>query len=169
MLGPVIALDRLGGAGAWAVILTVGGVGTVAGGFAAMRHRPVRPLVACVAWPLASVPQLLALGAGGSTAVVAAGAFVGGFGIALHITLWFTVMQREVPDEARSRVASYDTLGSLVMSPLGALAAGPAAAALGAGNALLVAPAAMVTLNVVVLAIPAIWSIVAPAAGRGGV
>jgi hypothetical protein len=53
VLGPAIADARLGGAGAWAAILTAGGVGAIVGGFGAMRHRPRRPLVpaSCGRWP----------------------------------------------------------------------------------------------------------------------
>lgn len=168
VLGPAIAIERLGGAGPWAVILTVGGVGAVIGGIAALRYRPKRPLAACVAWPLASVPQIVALAAGAPTAVVACAALAGGFGLALHITLWFTVLQREVPEEAQSRVASYDALGSLALSPLGAAAAGPLAVAAGNANALGLATAAMVVLNLGMLSIPAIWAIRAPPARPSG-
>ena len=82
VLGPAVAKERLGGAGAWAAILTVAGVGAIAGGVAALRQHPSRPLVACVLWPLAIVPQFAALAAGAPTWVVAACAFAGGFGIA---------------------------------------------------------------------------------------
>jgi hypothetical protein len=53
VLGPAVAKERSGGAGAWAAILTVAGIGAIAGGVAAMRRRPGRPLVACILWPLA--------------------------------------------------------------------------------------------------------------------
>jgi hypothetical protein len=113
VLGPAIADARLGGAGAWAAILTAGGVGAITGGLAAMRHRPSRPLVACILWPLAILPEFAALAAGAPTSVIAAGAFCGGLGIAIHVALWFTIFQREVPERAQSRVAAYDAFGSL--------------------------------------------------------
>ena len=40
VLGPVVAKAELGGAGAWATILTAGGVGSVLGGVIALRIRP---------------------------------------------------------------------------------------------------------------------------------
>jgi hypothetical protein len=97
VLGPAVAKERLGGAGAWAAILTVGGIGAIAGGLAALRRHPSRPLVACVLWPLAILPEFAALAAGAPTWVIAAGAFSGCFGIAIHVALWFTIFQREVP------------------------------------------------------------------------
>ena len=65
VLGPAIAEEQLGGAGAWAAILTAGGIGAVVGGVAAIRFRPDRPMVACVlaAMPLSLQALSLALGA----------------------------------------------------------------------------------------------------------
>lgn len=159
VLGPVIAKDRLGGAGAWAAILTAAGVGAIAGGLAALRRHPSRPLVACILWPLATLPQFAALAAGAPTWVVAACAFVGGFGLAIHVALWFTVFQREVPEHAQSRVASYDAFGSFVLSPLGAAIAGPLAVALGTSSALWLAAGGLLVSNATMLLIPAVWKI----------
>jgi hypothetical protein len=159
VLGPAVAEDRLGGAGAWAAIVTTGGVGALAGGLAALRHRPSRPLVACILWPLAILPEFAALAAGAPTWVICAGAFAGGFGLANHVALWFTVFQREVPERAQSRVSSYDAFGSFVLSPLGAAIAGPAAVALGTSGALWLAAAAILVTNVAMLLIPAVWKI----------
>jgi hypothetical protein len=159
VLGPAIAKERLGGPGAWAAILTAGGVGAIAGGLAALRHRPSRPLVACILWPLMILPEFAALAAGAATWVIAVGAFAGGFGLAIHVALWFTVFQREVPEHAQSRVASYDAFGSFVLSPLGVGIAGPLAAALGTSSALWLAAAAILVSNLTMLLIPAVWNI----------
>jgi MFS family permease len=159
VLGPAIAKDRLGGAGAWAAILTAGGVGAIAGGVAALRHRPGKPLVACVLWPLTILAEFAALAAGAPTWLIAAAAFAGGFGLANHVALWFTVFQREVPEHAQSRVSSYDAFGSFVLNPLGAAIAGPLAAALGISAALWLAAAAILISNMTMLLIPAVWNI----------
>jgi hypothetical protein len=159
VLGPAVADERLGGAGAWAAILTAGGVGALAGGLAAMRHHPRKPLVACILWPLAILPEFVALAAGAPTWAIAAGAFAGGVGIAIHVALWFTIFQREIPEHAQSRVAAYDAFGSFVLSPLGAAVAGPLAVALGTSSALWLAAAALLLSNVTMLLIPAVWRI----------
>ena len=91
--------------------------------------------------------------------MIAAGAFAGGFGIAVHVALWFTVFQREVPERAQSRVASYDAFGSFVLSPLGAAIAGPLAVAVGTPSALWLAAGALLASNLAMLLIPAVWSI----------
>jgi hypothetical protein len=163
VLGPAVAKERLGGAGAWAAILTVAGIGAIAGGVAAMRQHPGRPLVACILWPLAIVPQFAALAAGAPTWLIAACAFAGGFGIAIHVALWFTIFQREVPEHAQSRVASYDAFGSFVLSPVGAAIAGPLAVALGTSSALWLAAGALLVGNLTMLLIPAVWRIEARA------
>src|SRR5205823_8913511 len=94
-------------------------------------HRPRRPLVAAILWPLLVVPEYVLMASAPYTWLVAGAAFVGGIGLSLHLTLWFTVFQTEVPEHAQSRVASYDALGSLVVTPLGAAIAGPVALAVG--------------------------------------
>ncbi|MEA2673626.1 MAG: hypothetical protein QOI92_818, partial [Chloroflexota bacterium] len=47
VLGPVVAKDHRGGAGAWGTILAVQSVGAVLGGLVALRIRVRRPLVWC--------------------------------------------------------------------------------------------------------------------------
>ena len=125
VLGPAVADQRLGGAGAWAVILTAGGAGAVLGSIVAIRVRPRRPLVVCVLFAALLSLHTLALALGAPTWAIAAASFVSGFGISVHLTLWFTVFQQQVPERAQSRVASYDTLGSFVLMPLGMALVGP--------------------------------------------
>jgi MFS family permease len=162
VLGPAIAEDRLGGAGAWAAILTAGGVGALLGGLYALRHRPSRALVACILWPLLFVPALAALATDAPTWLIATASLAGGFGISVHVALWFTIFQREVPEHAQSRVSSFDALGSFVLSPLGAAIAGPVAVVLGTEDALWLAAGAIVACNIAMLLMPAVWSIRVP-------
>jgi len=131
VLGPVVAKEELGGAGAWATVLSAWGIGAVVGGLAALRYRPKRPLLASVivSWPL--LLQLLGLALYAPVWLLAAASVLSGAGIAMHLALWFTVFQREVPAHAQSRVSSYDALGSLVLIPLGMAAAGPIADRIG--------------------------------------
>jgi hypothetical protein len=101
------------------------------GGLIALRWRPSRILlVSCAASaPMPFVYILVALHA--SLAPIYAVEFLGGIGLALHIALWFTTFQQEVPEHARSRVSSYDSLGSFVLVPLGMVVAGPVASLIG--------------------------------------
>jgi predicted MFS family arabinose efflux permease len=164
ILGPVIAKDRLGGAGAWAAIVTAGGVGSLVGGAIALRYRPSKTLVASIAWSTAVLAEFVAFAVGAPTSVIAVGAFVGGVGISIHVALWFTVFQREVPEHAQSRVASYDALGSLVLNPVGAAIVGPLAQAVGIAGALWIAVGTMVLTSAAMLCMPVVWTIRASSA-----
>jgi predicted MFS family arabinose efflux permease len=131
VLGPVVAKRSLGGAGAWATILACGGAGQVAGGIAALRVRPRRPLmIAVLACAVAATPTLL-LAPPAPLAVIAAASLVAGAGVFLFQALWETALQRHVPLGALSRVSAYDWFGSLVFAPLGMAVVGPVADALG--------------------------------------
>lgn len=131
VLGPVIALKHLGGAGAWAIVGASSGVGAVIGGLLALRLRPRRPLFVSVVLAGATVLELAALALHAHTAVLAAVALFAGAAIAIHLTLWVTVLQQHIPERAQSRVSSYDELGSFLLIPLGLALAGPASDALG--------------------------------------
>jgi len=159
VLGPIVAKEHLGGAGAWAKILVANGIGAVIGGAFALRYRPRLPLVACILWPMLFCAQLVALALHAPTWVIAAAAFFSGLGLAIHLTLWFTIFQREVPEHAQSRVSSYDALGSFVLMPLGFVAAGLIAAGIGISNAAWLAAGAILALNSCMLLIPSVWRI----------
>jgi hypothetical protein len=103
--------------------------------------------------------QLVTLALHAPTWVIAAASFFAGLGIAVHLTLWFTIFQREVPEHAQSRVSSYDSLGSFVLTPLGLVAAGLIAAGIGVSNAAWLAAGAILFLNSIMLLIPSIWRV----------
>lgn len=166
VLGPLVAKQELGGAGPWALVLTLGGVGSVVGSVFAMRVRPVRPLVACT---LAAVPlsfQLVALALVVPVPVLAVTSFVAGVGISIHLTLWFTLFQRAVPDDVRSRVSSYDTFGSFVLMPLGMALAGPVSDAIGVSATLWWAAVVMWISWGAILALPSVRALRAPDPAR---
>lgn len=80
-------------------------------------------------------------------AAVVAGACLETFGIA-----WDTALQQHVPQDRVARVYSYDALGSFVAIPVGEVAVGPIAEAVGERTvlvaiAVLIATAALVTLS----------------------
>ena len=165
VLGPVVAKSDLGGAGPWGAILAASGVGSVLGGFFALRFRPERPLAASVAFSTVLALQFAALASAAPVWVIAAAAFVAGVGLAVHLALWFTVFQQQVPEHAQSRVSSYDSLGSFVLIPIGYAVVGPVAAAVGVHATLWGAGAFCLACCLAVLALPSVWAIrAAPAA-----
>jgi len=164
ILGPVVAKADLGGAGAWGTIVAVGGIGAVAGSVIAIRIRPRRPLVACT---LAAVPlaaQILVLVLAPSVWLLSIASFVAGAGIAVHLTLWFTLFQREIPENMQSRVSSYDVLGSFVLMPIGFAIVGPLSDAIGVTETLWLSLGVMLTTWGLILSLPSVWAIRAPAA-----
>ncbi|UQI46468.1 MFS transporter [Streptomyces sp. HU2014] len=122
-LGPLIAVRRLGGEGAWVAVTQAGGVGLLAGSLLSVRARPKRPvLVGNIA--LAGYALPLALFAAGAPLPL----LVTGYGIALAALgflnpTWDTVVQTLVPQGVLARVSSYDWLVSLAAQPLGVILA----------------------------------------------
>jgi|1186.fasta_scaffold04091_3 hypothetical protein len=160
VLGPVLAKSDYGGVGAWAAFVSVTGVGAIAGGVLALRARPKRPLLASVLYAVPYGFQTLAFGIGLPLWALLAIAAFDGVTLSLHLALWFTVFQREVPEAARSRVSSYDALGSFVLVPLGAAIAGPAAALIGVHATLIAAGVISLACIAVVAVQPSVWAIV---------
>ncbi|MFH9870021.1 MFS transporter [Streptomyces lydicus] len=162
VLGPLAAERDLGGARAWSLIVAAQALGTVAGAGLAARIRVRRPvLVAVVAtFPLAAPLALLAVRAPVPLIALA----MCGAGVASDIfgVLWATTVQREVPEEALSRVSSYDWFGSLAFAPLGLLVAGPVAARIGVGHALAGCAALVVLASAAALLSPQVRGLRAP-------
>jgi hypothetical protein len=131
VLGPITADEALSGAATWGAILAALTAGFVVGGVVMLRVRPARPmLVACVGLVPAAAPLvLLALEA--DAVLVAAAAFVAGFGLEVFGVLWDTTLQRHIPHDRLSRVSAYDLVGSFVAIPLGLTLVGPVSDAVG--------------------------------------
>jgi MFS family permease len=156
VLGPLVAKKELGGAQWWGFIVAAGGVGAIAGGVAAIRFRTRRPLLASCVAAIPYGSQTLALGLGiPGWAMLGVSAFAGA-SLAVHLALWFTVFQRQVPEQERSRVSSYDALGSFVLIPLGSAIAGPVASVIGVHATLIASGVTSLVCIVVVIAQPSV-------------
>jgi MFS family permease len=156
VLGALIAKEELGGALAWALILSALAAGSLVGGVVALHVRVRRPLYFAV-WGvmLISLPiALLALGA--PAVVIAAGAFLSGAGSMIFNALWETALQQHIPAAALSRVSAYDWFGSAAFQPLGLVLAGPAAVVLGTTTTLWVAAVGSLSIAVVSLVVPSV-------------
>jgi MFS family permease len=166
VLGPVVAKNSLGGAAAWAIVLSAGSAGAIAGGVVAVRLRPQRPLMTVFGLMLLFAPQLVFLALVSPTLVIAGAAFVGEAGMsALNVT-WFATLQARVPADAVARVSSYDWLGSALLLPLGLLLVGPVASVLGTREVLIGAACWALGSSAVMLVLPAIRGFrIVPAGG----
>jgi MFS family permease len=156
VLGPVVARDELGGAGAWAAVLTAQATGLVVGSLVAMRLRPRHQVRTAALFTLGFAPPFFLLGVGAPVVLIAAAMFVTGLSIDVYEVLFQTSLQRQVPAEALSRVMSYDSLGSYVFVPLGLAVAGPIAGAAGTRPTLTAAGILIVVAALGVLTVPAV-------------
>ncbi|HET7647380.1 MAG TPA: MFS transporter [Gaiellaceae bacterium] len=159
VLAPLVVKEHYGGATHFGFVGAAFGIGLVIGGVVTLRWRPSRPLlVSCLcAAPYGLGTWLLAFLV--PYPVLLAGQLLAGTGLAIHLALWFTVFQQQVPEHARARVSSYDALGSFVLVPLGTAVVGPLAVLLGVRPTLIAAGAVVQVTNLLVLAQPAVWSI----------
>ncbi|MDB5911004.1 MAG: transporter [Massilia sp.] len=162
-LGPLIAVDHLGGATSWVIITQLGTVGMVAGVYAAARLPIRRPLVAVAVGAAAYALPMAAFGVRMPVAVVTIAYFVAMFGLGVLSPLWETTMQQRIPEEALGRVGSFDGLISFAARPLGLAAAAPVAALTGTMAPLLIGAVLVAAANLAVLLMPDVRQV--PVAG----
>jgi hypothetical protein len=153
-LGPLIAVDHLGGATSWVIITQLGTTGVVAGVYAAARLPIRRPLVAVAVGAAAYALPLAAFGVRMPVAVVTIAYFVAMFGLGVLSPLWETTMQQRIPAEALGRVGSFDGLISFAARPLGLAVAAPVAALTGTMAPLLIGAVLVAVANLAVLLMP---------------
>lgn len=151
LTGPVVAKEHLGGAGAWALIISADGLGVVIGGVLGLVHQAHRPMLTGTVLTFAFALPPLVMGLGGGVWVIATAALAAGVAGEYFMILWMVTLSRQIPQDKLARVYSYDALGSLSASPVGYLVAGPLVAAVGTksvqvGAAVLIAGATAATL-----------------------
>jgi MFS family permease len=156
VLGPLVAKNHLGGAGAWGLILAFQGVGSVCGGMVALRLHPARPLAASTLLCLPIAGLLALLGAAAPVAVLCAVGFLASLGLTCGDIIWFTTFQREVPDHLMSRLSSFDWFGSVALNPIGYALIGPFANHFGVATTLYLAGAANAAVTIAVSSSPAV-------------
>lgn len=152
--GPIVAKEHLGGARAWGVAMAAHGVGLVVTGFLMVRWQPRRILLVGNWGVFLFGTPAVALAVAAPLPVLVAAMFLSGAGVTVFGVNWMVALQQEIPAAVFSRVAAYDHLGSLSLSPVGTALAGPAAAALGLSGALWACAAVSLALSAVVLLEP---------------
>lgn len=155
---PLVATEvvRHHGPGAYGLVNSALGAGTVVGGLLALRLRPRRMLRAGALSLFAFFGFPATVGAGLGVPAMAAGAAVAGAGMSFWGVMWATTVQTQVPADVLNRIHAYDVAGSLAMMPVGQALAGPAAESLGAGHVLLTSAAVSLAVAALLLAIPPI-------------
>jgi MFS family permease len=152
VLGPVVA-DASIGRRAWGFVLAAQTAGMVLGAIVAMRVRLSRPLFVGVLCMFTPIPMMLLLAREASAPMLIVAALIAGFGIEQFAIAWEVSMQTHVAPDKLARVYSWDMLGSFIAIPLGSMLAGPAAAHLGVGPAIVGGTAIMTaTIGLIVAA-----------------
>ncbi|MEV6577873.1 MFS transporter [Streptomyces sp. NPDC051582] len=153
-LGPLIAVESLGGAASWVIIAQVGTAGMLVGVWAAGRLPVRRPLYAVAAGASAQALPLAAFALRLPAGVTAGAFFAAMLGVGVLSPLWETEMQRRIPPETLGRVGSFDTLISFAARPLGLAVAAPLAGVTGTAAPLLAAAFLTAAANLSVLLLP---------------
>jgi MFS family permease len=135
VLGPVVAREHLGGPAAWGAITAADALGLIAGGMAALRFTPRRPMLFVVVTGGAIAISPLSLAMVLPLPAVCAASFGLGVFVELMMVQWTVAMTRNIPPDMLARVSSYDVLGSVIVMPIGALIAGPLGTAIGTSRA----------------------------------
>jgi MFS family permease len=150
VLGPVVAQRDLSGASSWAAIVGAQSAGLLVGGLVALRWRPQRPLLVATIAVFGNALPIAALAMGLPLAAIVCAAVINGIGMEIFGVYWYTALHEHVAPEALSRVSAYDALGSVGISPIGLVVAGPISDVIGIdatlwiGVLLIVVPTALV-------------------------
>ena len=153
VLGPVIAKRELGGPGAWAALNVAFAIGLLIGGTSLLKIRPRRPLlVASFAFLTLFFPTLL-IAIPAPLILIAAFQVMSGVGAMVGNTMWWTVLQQNIPTEVLSRVTSFEWFGTLALMPIGFALAGPVGAALGYSTTLYLSGGVSLLISVGLLAV----------------
>jgi len=131
VLGPYIAKHSLGGASAWAQVVTGEAIGALAGGLAGLRIRPRRPLLTIGPLFTITAIQSVLLALTAPATVIAVGAALSGFAFAFGTVIWDTTAQTKIPRDRISRVSAYNWMGAMAFLPAGYAIAGPVADLIG--------------------------------------
>ena len=153
VLAPVHMKEEFDGARAMGTMMFGFGVGSILGTALAFRFKPHRPLLIAVGVMPIGAAWMLATGLSAPLWILFVTAMGTGVAVDVMYANWMTTLQTNVPEEALSRVGSYDAFGSLAFAPIGLLVAGPMAHTIGARASILI----MGTIALVAVLTP-LWS-----------
>jgi MFS family permease len=127
VLGPTLAEETYDAAAVFGIVTAAYGAGALLGAVIGFRWRPRRPMLAAFAvisvWPV----MIVAFALGAPVALVVPLAVATGMGFALFDVFWDTTMAEQIPPDRLSRASAWEWMGSLLLLPVGYLAAGPLA------------------------------------------
>ena len=107
MLGPLLAKQYMGGAPAWAAVLTATAVGLVSGSLIAIRLHPRFPLRIAAAATFGFLPPFFVLAYHAPVWLVAAAMLINGICVDIFEVLWDTSLQTHIPNESLARIGGH--------------------------------------------------------------
>ncbi|WP_026116732.1 MFS transporter [Nocardiopsis valliformis] len=159
VLGPGIA-DETFGRTTWGLVMAANSVGLLVGGILAARWQPRRALFFGTSLvTLQTLPFFVLADPAPVVPLLFAAMFLGGVAVEQFSVAWEVSVQENIPPERLSRVYSYDALGSFVAMPVGQIAIGPVAEAIGPGRSILIVAGLTVTATLAAIAAPSVRSL----------
>ncbi len=160
LLGPILARQYLGGAGAWGVISAAFAAGSVLAGLVLVGRRPRRPMAVAVAGTFGYPVPCLLLALHAPVVAVAAGALLAGAGSAISGSITASITQQRVPHKMLARIGAIELTGAYALGSAGWALIGPLTGIAGPVPLLAVAAAYGFASSAAVLAVPAIRSVI---------
>ena len=173
VLGPYIAKHSLGGASAWAVIVTGEAIVSLAGGLLGLRLRPRRAMASIGALFTLTALQSLLLASHAPSLGIGAAAVLAGFAFSYGTVIWDTALQQQIAPNKLARVSAYNWMGAMIFLPAGYAIAGPVADVIGMSTMLIIGAIWVVATTAIVISVrdvrdfrlkPAVGEELAPAA-----
>lgn len=156
VLGPVVAKQHLGGAGAWGAILAFQAAGAVFGGLLALRVRFKRPLFASALVMLPTALMLALLGVPAPIWLLCSASLFATTCLLCGDVVWQSTFQQHVPEHLISRISSFDWLGSVALNPIGYALIGPLASRIGVAETLYLAAGINAAVSLTLASLPVI-------------
>lgn len=124
LLGPALISHKQSGIITWSALITVQTAGLIIGGALSFKINPKRPLAAaCVMAGFQAIPMLVMV-TNAPIYFIGISMFANAIFVEVLSVIWDTAMQKYVPGEILSRVASIDMLVSLSGAPIAVAAIG---------------------------------------------
>jgi len=153
VLGPYIAKHSLGGATAWAIVVTGEAIGALAGGLAGLRLRPRRTMTSIGALFICTALQCALLALHAPALAIGAAAVLAGFAFSFGTVIWETALQQTIEPEKLARVSAYNWMGAMAFLPAGYAIAGPVASVIGMSTSLWIGVVWIIVTTVIVISV----------------
>jgi len=153
VLGPYIAKNSLGGATAWAIIVTGEAIGALAGGLLGLRLRPRRAMTSIGALFITTALQCALLAIHAPALAIGGAAVLAGFAFSYGTVIWDTALQQTIAPEKLARVSAYNWMGAMAFLPAGYAIAGPVASVIGMSTSLWIGVVWIVVTTLIVISV----------------